>query len=783
MLGALLLVFLCQEGVARIDDDDQTFASKTLGFVLVEGVVKESKELGGRDGILDIEIEKVGLGSTALVGKTVAALYECRFKEGSRFRDDVWSTQAAVPEGKTVVAAIRASTREGPVITHCWGGNAYAALENGQKLLSQLEAVNAATTNAEFSEAAFIAVKTRNAEGAFVWGRICHCRSIWSDDFAKRISESIEHDGKWRRSARVSLNSRRPEWGASEERRADLVEAVREATDVRQLHHELDAFINAMAVLEIDVIRMWSEDLCSLVLEIENRPKDQRQTAIFLINVRLEHWPSSVKGSRLVFLDAVFRMCAAARNYEFRQRLEDALLQIAEEGPIEVKENIVGRLSQIDDEAFRDLLKAAAFSKSMETGQALKLPVELPPLESPVELVRTLDAGEAAAIRRGIVVGEFVIARELDSNLVETHVKINEVIRGPVDWKGKRTAPSIHAKPREKGIRRWQGYLGRLPSPDWFDFYIHDHDVRCWEIDPASGRATRYMPLRSAEYLRAISRFPVEFEQLEQKSIPADELRAKEQEWLQLILNQEELFWRRTESEADYQSQVHRGAILHPLPNLAMHLLARAKRTVDTEYFQRASRNDRYGVLLRTAFAGHGILEQPSFAKSDTVRGLLRDLSEKGRSVDEAVALIYLVRRIADAQQPDGKLPFDLKAVLTDALDPSVHSKEYRLAIAHTLPCIAGAEAAALRLEMMLDQVANEPPLQLDAAKLPAKDTVSDAFFCELRMFPFFKDRAEFESLTERLRPEVKAVLEKDHAWRFEEMERARSLNEPSAGP
>src|SRR5262249_19141425 len=161
----------------------------------------------------------------------------------------------------------------------------------GQKLLPQLAAINSATTNSELSEAAFHALKTGSADETFVWRRICHCRSIWSDGFAKRVSESKEHGGKWRRSARVSLNSRRPEWAASEERRADLVEAIREA-DLNQLSRELDNFINAMAVLEIEVIKKWSEDLCTLVLEIEKRPKEQRQSAIFLVNTRLEHWPS-----------------------------------------------------------------------------------------------------------------------------------------------------------------------------------------------------------------------------------------------------------------------------------------------------------------------------------------------------------------------------------------------------------------------------------------------------------------------------------------------------------
>ena len=93
-----------------------------------------------------------------------------------------------------------------------------------------------------------------------------------------------------------------------------------------------------------------------------------------------------------------------------------------------------------------------------------------------------------------------------------TYVRIDSVVVGPEDWVGKRSASFPLGKLGGKGISRSrEGITGMGGfNPDWFDQYVNEHDVRCWEVDLATGRALIFKSVREGELLRAANQFAEE---------------------------------------------------------------------------------------------------------------------------------------------------------------------------------------------------------------------------------------------------------------------------------
>lgn len=356
--------------------DEHSFASSLLNVIVVEAKIVSSTKTDPGFGALALQVEKVGLGADSLVGTKISGQYQYGIGRSLPVYQAYYPKPIEV--GQKMVASLsrRGDTREWWIICG-WIGDEKRSLASGQKLIPELRELNKATNYPEVRDRVFEALRKGAIERKYVWLQLCNSRALNNDkELLLRVIDSKEIDEQWRKSASNMIKTSKSGWFASDERRDELLLAVKSSQDKQAVYFAAQDLAQAVANQQEADVGKWRKALQDLLLNIEGFPEDQRQSIIkgVAVEVMTEHWSETAMNSNLVLWDCIFQVAAETRDQIIRKSWEDILVRSTQEGQMLIKEDVLNRLDNIKDPTFRDRLREAAYTPSERFKVAPKKP-------------------------------------------------------------------------------------------------------------------------------------------------------------------------------------------------------------------------------------------------------------------------------------------------------------------------------------------------------------------------------------------------------------------------
>lgn len=344
-----------------------------LRTLIVEADVVASTKIHAVEGMLELRVRGIGLGSESLAGKSLKAKYGLGLQRSKPTPGFTPKDGLPIPKGtRMVVAVCKIGTNREPWIMHAWANGEDSSLITGQKLVSQLTKVNKAKNGEDLCNCLFDVLKKGCADETYLDEHFCNGASLRGNNLLQRIVDSNDHSPRLRDLAQNQLQSMKPSWLASQKYRDQALESVRTTQDKKSLI--LAATILAESIgkqYPIDADG-WREGFLKIARQAEERPEEQTQAIIEGVGAAInsESWPPGDGDFQLGLLAMVFEIAAAAKKESVRKAWEDLLVQRTLEGTLVVKEDVLLRLNEIKDPKFRDRLRDAIYTPSHRFGKA-----------------------------------------------------------------------------------------------------------------------------------------------------------------------------------------------------------------------------------------------------------------------------------------------------------------------------------------------------------------------------------------------------------------------------